>query len=597
MFDSKKSRQIQYNLRVTITAAVLIVIVLSIVFVKIGYPGLQRSLAYTAAEKTIAINGAGRWFDDEQVTVPIAAFTTPDIKTIRVAPPFAQYYQSHGGIKSLGNPITTAFSTGQGWVQFFDTEALFVPAAGQGQAHSDALNALINSGTKDAKSNIERLPVLQTLLTIGSQLPLGGPGSTFSYLDLRKAAMPDLMQSAPSGSPKGASSSTNNQGTFVKEGTRLGKDVGHFIPLTFWNYINSTTMSPDGWEADFGLPLTGALSFTIPSNAGNQHMLVQAFTHKALIWNQSTGSGVDQASIQQLGTGIDYLHTVGFPEITLNAQQKLWVQSDTGLLSSPETGNALVHIGLNYPLTAVGDSSWKSGRLWYHVAWSVGKHRNQGWIEAENVSFISPGDAPIYSSFDTLSPSLASYLASNGANTSAVVYDVSNQHYYTYNSTNQFIVASSMKIPIMLTFFDMIEQQGRGPTSDEMNLLTTMVENSDNDSASALYYNEINGATGISNYMQKIGITGLSPDSNSWGYSQITTQSMVNLLTLLNQGKILTAQDRSTAFNLMQHIEPDQQVGVGDTAPSGATVSMKDGWVPGPDNLWAMKLIRYSHIG
>ena len=29
-------------------------------------------------------------------------------------------------------------------------------------------------------------------------------------------------------------------------------------------------------------------------------------------------------------------------------------------------------------------------------------------------------------------------------------------------------------------------------------------------------------------------------------------------------------------------------MGVGDTAPSGATVAMKDGWLPGPDSLWAM---------
>ncbi|MBO0779384.1 MAG: class A beta-lactamase, partial [Ktedonobacteraceae bacterium] len=57
---------------------------------------------------------------------------------------------------------------------------------------------------------------------------------------------------------------------------------------------------------------------------------------------------------------------------------------------------------------------------------------------------------------------------------------------------------------------------------------------------------------------------------------------------LLHNGKILTARDRAIAIDLMKHIQPDQQVGVGDTAPHGASVAMKDGWVVGPDGLWVI---------
>ena len=88
----------------------------------------------------------------------------------------------------------------------------------------------------------------------------------------------------------------------------------------------------------------------------------------------------------------------------------------------------------------------------------------------------------------------------------AVVYDVTHNRYYTYNAPNQFIAASSMKVPIMLTFLDMIERQGRGPTSHEMALLTTMIENSNNDSASALYYGEIGGAGGVASYLQSVSV-------------------------------------------------------------------------------------------
>ena len=61
-----------------------------------------------------------------------------------------------------------------------------------------------------------------------------------------------------------------------------------------------------------------------------------------------------------------------------------------------------------------------------------------------------------------------------------------------------------------------------------------------------------------------------------------------NLLTRLNDRTILTASDRQLALSLMEQIEPDQQIGVGDTALPGATVAMKDGWVVGPDGLWTM---------
>lgn len=226
--------------------------------------------------------------------------------------------------------------------------------------------------------------------------------------------------------------------------------------------------------------------------------------------------------------------------------------------------------------------------LWYHVQWSTPKNTARGWVSAAAITFASPGNVVGWASFDALSPDLQSYLTGLGPDVGAEVYDVTRQHYYTYNSDTQFIVASSMKVPIMLTFLDMIEQQGREPDDQEIGLLTTMIENSNNDSASALYYNAIGGAAGITNYMQKIGITGLSPSDSAWGYSLITPQAMVNLLTALYKGTILTAPDRALALNLMENVESDQQVGVGDTVPGGANVAMKDGWVTGHDNLWAM---------
>ncbi len=115
-----------------------------------------------------------------------------------------------------------------------------------------------------------------------------------------------------------------------------------------------------------------------------------------------------------------------------------------------------------------------------------------------------------------------------------------------------------------------------------------MIESSNNDSASELYYHSIGGAAAVTKYMQKINVTGLSPNPHAWGYSLIYPSTMVQLLTLLYKGSILNANDRNLALNLMEHVQVDQRVGVGDTAPKGATVALKDGWVVGPDGYWVM---------
>ncbi len=547
-------------------------------------------LTNTAAANTIASNGADQWDNDKTVTTPVSTLSLPPGKPIAVSSLFQRYYQSHGITANLGEPVTEAFPTAQGWLQFFTTGVLLLPEKPQAysQNNNTTLTSLLNHGSKDAATGVIRLPLLQALLTSGSKAPIGNIQSPFTYVNLRKATDPVLMLPAPTKKSTSASSSSNPPAHFVKGGTRAGKDVGHFIPQTFWSYINDVDVSPDGWSTDFGAPLTEAISFTLTVNGDLHHMTVQAFERDGVLLDQDARDASGHPLIQRLATGVDYLHTFGLPTVAIQAQQTIWTRGDTSLLTAPVSGQVVAHADQDFVLKLLGDARWMTGTLWYHVQWSTPQSTNRGWVSAANVTFVSPGNVPQWASLDMLSPRLAAYLTNVGSNAGVVVYDVTHQRYYTYNSNTQFIIASSMKVPIMLTFFDTLEQQGLEPDDYQMNVLTTMIENSDNDSASELYFNELNGAASVIDYMQRIRVSGLNPDPGSWGYSTITPQTMVDLLTLLYKGKILTQPDRATAYNLMENIEPDQQVGVGDTAPDGSTVAMKDGWVTGPDDLWAM---------
>jgi beta-lactamase class A len=221
-------------------------------------------------------------------------------------------------------------------------------------------------------------------------------------------------------------------------------------------------------------------------------MLVQAFTRTALMLNLDTLKATGKTIVQPLATGLDYLHTVGLPPIAVRAQQKVWTQGDAVLLDAPVSGQAIAHVGQHFPFILLGDTSWKNGTLWYHVQWSLPKGSRAGWIVAAAMAFTAPANGPVQAQLDALSPQLAATLADSGPYIGMVLYDVTHQRYYTYNSSTRFIVASSIKVPIMLALFTMIEQQGRGPNYTEMSLLTTMIENSNNDSASQLY-SEIGG--------------------------------------------------------------------------------------------------------
>jgi beta-lactamase class A len=571
---------------------IILTIIGSTAFLYSGYAftrGLQGSPARPIESKTVATNGATRWAGDSTITAPRFDFPVPgSSQAPSVSPLFARYYSSHSGASSLGGPLTIAFPTQQGWIQFFAWGALLLPATQQVPAADAPLVGLIDTSIREPSSGIKRFALLQALLTVGSRVPIGGNGSTFTYVELRKATSPALLLPAPAAGHTPAASSSSSQGVFIPGGTRAGKTVGHLVPAAIWHYITRADVSPEGWKTDFGTPLTEALAFTIQKAGSVQHLLVQAFWRDGVLLDQDSLDAAGQPQIQRLDSGIAYLRTAGPPRVVVSAHQSTWAHGNTTLLEGPGTGQAVAHVGQQFPLTLLGEASWKAGRLWYHVQWTAAKHTGAGWVAASAITFSSPGEVPGWASFDVLSPALAAYLDRLEDNVDAVVYDVTRQRYYTYHDTDQFITGSSMKVPIMLTFLDMTEREGREPNDQEMNLLTTMIENSNNDSASELYYHRIGSAAGVASYLQKIGITGLNPNPNAWGYSLITPLAMVNLLTLLHDGKILTGHDRDLALSLMENIELDQRVGAGDTAPPGATVAMKDGWLPGPDGLWNM---------
>src|SRR5690349_17774418 len=91
------------------------------IHVLFGAPGLSK-------QATVATNGADQWDNDDMVTEPITNFSSLSSNTLSVSPLFTRAYQIYGtSHNSLGAPITTAFPTTDGWLQFFANGALLLP--------------------------------------------------------------------------------------------------------------------------------------------------------------------------------------------------------------------------------------------------------------------------------------------------------------------------------------------------------------------------------------------------------------------------------------------------------------------------------------
>ena len=154
----------------------------------------------------------------------------------------------------------------------------------------------------------------------------------------------------------------------------------------------------------------------------------------------------------------------------------------------------------------------------------------------------------------------------------------------------RFITASSIKVILMLATLDRAERMRAPLSTYQRSLMVAMIERSDN-SAASYFYRLIGGGRGVAAYLIRIGVTGwqvYAPVQSWWGYSTLTPNTMVTVLSRLWHGQMLNRTDRSYALYLMRHVVSGERFGVGDTSPAGSTVEMKDGWVVGPDGYWAV---------
>ena len=118
--------------------------------------------------------------------------------------------------------------------------------------------------------------------------------------------------------------------------------------------------------------------------------------------------------------------------------------------------------------------------------------------------------------------------------------------------------ASIVKVDILET---LLHKTGGHLTEEQRETATSMIENSDNDSATDLW-NQDGGAPGVHAYNDDLGLKQTTPNVD-WGLTTTSAADQVTLVReLLHSSPLLTTSGRRFQRTLMRHVEADQQWGI-----------------------------------
>ena len=193
-----------------------------------------------------------------------------------------------------------------------------------------------------------------------------------------------------------------------------------------------------------------------------------------------------------------------------------------------------------------------------------------------------------------LTAALAPVLRSQTGYLAVGVTDLSSGATASYHPHQLFHTASIVKADILATLLLQLQRQHAGLSPAEQELATTMIEESDNDAASALW-DTIGGAPGLAAANRALGLTRTEPGPGGlWGLTATTVTDQLALLAgLTSAHSPLTAASRHYELGLMRSVEPGENWGVTAAADPGSSPAVKNGWLPDgtESGLWVINSI------
>ncbi len=191
-------------------------------------------------------------------------------------------------------------------------------------------------------------------------------------------------------------------------------------------------------------------------------------------------------------------------------------------------------------------------------------------------------------------PQFLNYIKSRSSTVSVAVYDAENGQTYLYNPNLRFDTASIVKATIMANLLRQTEIHHTSLTPEERSLMPPMIEDSNNYDASQLW-NLSGGAWGIDQFLRAAGMDQTTPGADGfWGLTQTSALDQVDLVRdYAYPNQLLGNPQRNYGLYLMEHVVSWEDWGVSGGIPSGATVALKNGWLPIGAQGWEINSIGY----
>jgi hypothetical protein len=193
----------------------------------------------------------------------------------------------------------------------------------------------------------------------------------------------------------------------------------------------------------------------------------------------------------------------------------------------------------------------------------------------------------------TFRAAIGPLIRSDGDDAAVAIENLATGAQASYNGTHKFVTASIVKVDILATLLYRLQKYRQRLTPYERSLATTMIEDSDNDSATGLY-DQVGGAADIdeANHAFRMRRTTAGADGY-WGLTTTTASDQLQLLRVLfTSPSVLRPASQGYIRGLMGRVEASQEWGVPAAADRGTRFMVKNGWLPSPyTGMWEINSI------
>jgi hypothetical protein len=182
---------------------------------------------------------------------------------------------------------------------------------------------------------------------------------------------------------------------------------------------------------------------------------------------------------------------------------------------------------------------------------------------------------------------VTNFLAQRAGTVTAAIYDANTGATWTLNPDQIQITASIVKVDIMATAFAEAEAHGQAVPPAQIALMYPMIEVSDNNAATALWY-DVDGAPAVTAFNQNLNLTDTTPSTRAitptvsgWAFTTTSAADQLKIVSAFAfHNPVLTDGARAFGLSLMEHITPVDAWGIPADAPTGVTVALKTGLYP-----------------